>query len=357
LITPDLGQFGGVGGHDMPAGNSIAQVQLGKADRTAPQQIDTQSIGSSVFSNRVEAQWKGVFDDANGSGLCIYEILKNSAYFQNENPGSFTFSDPAVSAGTTYTYSLSTVDCHGNYSTPTLFTVTTLAANSIEARRVGVRAMGTYWGGAGEQIDALSGNLNYTLPLLKAQGRGWGVGFALSYNSQNWRKDSGGRWKLGRDVGYGFGWQLMAGSLTPYWQISSIFIIGCLRMAAERSTGWTRLRAFRINTNGIWTSSEGIYISYDAAAQRLYFPDGSFWTMTAASAGTEEDAGSVYPMIMQDSNGNQILVRYYAGVGLTWENSSARIKEIEDVRAVRSTSITCTSFLFLENPYHENCIS
>jgi hypothetical protein len=37
-----------------------------------------------------------------------------------------------------------------------------------------------YWGGAGEQIDLLSGNLNYTVPLLKAMSRtGWGAGFSM----------------------------------------------------------------------------------------------------------------------------------------------------------------------------------
>jgi hypothetical protein len=48
-----------------------------------------------------------------------------------------------------------------------------------------MRSTGSYWGGAGEQIDLLSGNLNFTLPLVRAMGRGgWGVTFAASYNSQ-----------------------------------------------------------------------------------------------------------------------------------------------------------------------------
>src|SRR6202035_1237005 len=87
-----------------------------------------------------------------------------------------------------------------------------------DPRRVGVRPTGNYWGALGEQIDLLSGNVNYTLPLLKALGRGsWGVGVNLTYNSLNWRQDPGGIWTLGRDVGYGYGWKLQAGSLTPYW--------------------------------------------------------------------------------------------------------------------------------------------
>ena len=38
--------------------------------------------------------------------------------------------------------------------------------------------------GSGEQIDMRSGNLNYSIPLLKAMSRGgWSLGFNLTYNS------------------------------------------------------------------------------------------------------------------------------------------------------------------------------
>ena len=61
-----------------------------------------------------------------------------------------------------------------------------------------------------------------------------------------------------------------------------------------------------VNTNGIWTSTEGIYLSYDSNAQRLYFRDGSFWVFGCTSAGTEQDAGTMYPTVMEDTNGNQL---------------------------------------------------
>lgn len=51
---------------------------------------------------------------------------------------------------------------------------------SVNPRQIGVRLTGSYWGAAGEQIDMHPGNLNYTQPLVKAQGRGgWGVRFPL----------------------------------------------------------------------------------------------------------------------------------------------------------------------------------
>ena len=36
---------------------------------------------------------------------------------------------------------------------------------------------------------------------------------------------------------------------------------------------------------------------------------------------------------MQDSNGNQIFIRYLQGANAFWGDSSARIYQIEDVRA------------------------
>ena len=56
---------------------------------------------------------------------------------------------------------------------------------------------------------------------------------------------------------------------------------------------------------------------------------------------------------MQDTNGNQILIRYYAGNGVTWTNSSARIRQIEDVRAVagvNSMPYYTYNFLFNSDP-------
>jgi hypothetical protein len=158
------------------------------------------------------------------------------------------------------------------------------------------------------------------------QGRGgWGVGFNLTYNSQTWRYDGGASWNLGQDVGYGYGWKLLAGALTPVWGDGSIH-----HYALTDATG----AEYRLDqySGGVWTSSE-TYVTYDPARKRLYFNDGSFWTMGCTSAGTEADAGTMYPTLMQDTNGNQIVVRYQAGTGVYWKDSSARIAEIEDVRA------------------------
>ena len=163
----------------------------------------------------MDLQWQGVADDPNGVGLLQYSISRNGAYVG----ASITpqFSDTAVSPSTAYSYQVCPLDQHNNTSSCASIAVTTPPAGTVETRRVGIRSTGSYWGGAGEQIDMFSGNLNYTLPLFRAQARGgWGVTFALHYNSQFWFRDAQRIWRWGDgDRGYGHNWRLQAGSLTP----------------------------------------------------------------------------------------------------------------------------------------------
>jgi hypothetical protein len=61
-------------------------------------------------------------------------------------------------------------------------------------------------------------NLSYTVPLLKAHGRnGMSMGIGLNYNSQNWRRVNSTVTKIGADLGYGFVWQLLVGSVIPVY--------------------------------------------------------------------------------------------------------------------------------------------
>jgi hypothetical protein len=83
----------------------------------------------------------------------------------------------------------------------------------------------------------------------------------------------------------------------------------------------------------VWSSSESVYIWYDTNTNLLHFRNGTFWLMGCASAGAEPDAGTFYPTVVEDSNGNQIIVHYLPGSGAYWNDSSARIGTIEDARA------------------------
>ena len=89
-----------------------------------------------------------------------------------------------------------------------------------------------------------------------------------------------------------------------------------------------------------------IYVTFDANTYELHFPNGSFWTMGCVSASSEPDSGVMYPTLMEDTNGNQILIRYNAASGANWTNSSSRISEIEDVRAINNGGGDYQTYVF-----------
>ncbi len=191
-----------------------------------------------------------------------------------------------------------------------------------------MRPQASYWGAAGEQIDLRSGNLNFTVPLLTAKARGgWSATIALSYNSQDWRKDTGGEWNLGKDVGFGRGWRLQVGSVVPVYS-------GAWNLHHWVFTDATGAE-YRLDQNngGVWTSKEGLYVSFEEGQSTLCFPDGTRWAMYSQSAGNEEDAGTMYPTNISDTNGNSIGIAYAAGDGVAYVDSSARIKAVYDTRA------------------------
>jgi hypothetical protein len=104
---------------------------------------------------------------------------------------------------------------------------------------------------------------------------------------------------LGQDVGYGYGWKLLAGSLLPFNTPTGIG-----EYIFTDATG----AQYRLNQNngGVWTSLESVYVSYDSNANVLHFKDGSFWMMGCTSGGTEWDAGTMYPTEIEDSNGYRL---------------------------------------------------
>ena len=142
-----------------------------------------------------------------------------------------------------------------------------------------------------------------------------------------WRQDSGGVWLLGEDVGLGLGWKLQAGSILPMWYNGSQ-----LYYLYTDSTG-AQYVLDQNNGNNVWSSLQGVYVWFDANADVLHFPDGSFWNMTVQSASVEQDAGTLYPSQMEDSNGNFIQIQYGGAVGYpSWSNNSSRITYITDAR-------------------------
>lgn len=314
----------GIGG--APAGSTtdyIANLRVGSLDRVDPNPVT--GATAYVQSNRVDIHANGTTDDANGIGMGWYYIVRNGqTLFESPTPD---FADTTVQPGTQYQYTIFPDDWHYNPGPPVVMYVTTLPSGAVEARETGIRPTGTYWGGTGEQVDVLFGNLNYSLPLIAAQGRGWTVPLTLSYNSQNWVQDASGyNWQFGNDNGFGYGWNLQVGVIRKY-------------SLADWSADYYEFRdssgaVYRLNqnNNGIWTSSESLYVWFDSNANVLHFANGNFWYFGCMSALGEQDAGDMYPTVIEDSNGNQVTLTYDTGIGATWSNSSARVVNVADVR-------------------------
>ena len=324
----------GLSQHDVPAGNSVSKVEIFTRSHDVPAPIQPNTVGTSSFPDKVDLHWT---EPADTTGVGITQHYINR--FDPSDPGGQLFygfdggnaTDATVQPSTNYQYRIGGISFHGIFGNALLFAVVTPGAGSVDPRRVGVRPTGTYWGDMGENIDALSGNLNFTIPLLKAQGRkDSSIAVGLSYNSQIWRHDNGGDWMLGQDVGYGLGWRLSPGSLTPFW--NGAYYTRLDHYTFTDSSG-AEYRLYKDPANpSLYISKESIYVTFDSDSNRLWFNNGTFWVMNCISGGTEADFGTMYPTLVQDSNGNQVVLQYKAGTGTDWTNSSARIDWIQDVR-------------------------
>ncbi|MBI2685178.1 MAG: RHS repeat-associated core domain-containing protein [Acidobacteria bacterium] len=336
----------GAGARSLPSGNGLSEVRLANAEYTPPGAVSSASIRTALFDTRVDLAWQGVVDDANGSGLLLYQVHRTisggSPMYMGNVRGAY-FSDTTVSPGTTYTYTIYPHDMYLN-NVGTSLTITTPAAGQRDPRKVGVRPLGTYWGASPENIDLQSGNLSFSLPTVTGQGRGGSaVPFRVSYNSQNWRKDPSGTWMLGTDVGFGWGWKMLAGSVTPVY--SDWYTIH--HYVYTDSTGAEY--DLDVNTGGIWTSKAGIFVEFDSIAKRLYFPSGVFWEFDCTANGTEADMGTMYPTRLVDTNGNEIKLRYQGGLYYGGTNGSARVTALEDVRSINVGSGVYRTYQFNYN--------
>lgn len=126
-VTPGVGQPG-IGSYGAPPGNAISQVQLGSISRTPPAAVDQGTIGVAAFRTRIDVQWKPVPEDVDG-GLAGYWIYRDGDYLMRT--AAPHFSDEAVSAGATHSYTIHAVDQHFNFSAGASITV---AAPAIQAK-------------------------------------------------------------------------------------------------------------------------------------------------------------------------------------------------------------------------------
>lgn len=199
----------------------------------------------------------------------------------------------------------------------------------VDVRRVGVRRNGAYWGAGAEKIDLLSGNLSYSIPLLRPKSRRIGTLIRLSYNSQVWRFGKQTVTCPADDFGLGLGWRLQIGAVYPERTGHTI-----TNYKYIDATG-AEYRLFPDQNNEeTWISIDGHYLTWVANASTLYYPNGTSLTFGCVSGEREVDAGTLYPTVIDDSNGNQIFVRYSPGIGESKGDTSGRLQLIEDARAI-----------------------
>ena len=161
----------GVNVRGAPGGNTIGFTWLGPADKTAPNTIDPHNISATSYSDRIDFQWKAPSDNVDGSGLLLVEVFRNGTELNAFSPFGGEFTDNTVLPFGTYTYTITYCDVFGNCSNSN-FSATAGPVGTVDPRQVGLPALSTNWGGGGENVNILSGNLNFTLPLLTAKALG-----------------------------------------------------------------------------------------------------------------------------------------------------------------------------------------
>jgi hypothetical protein len=145
------------------------EASLYAVSRMLPSTIAAATVQTYVAPTEVDIRTGGSSDPA-GEGIEYQWYRDGEMIAATFNP---EFSDITVAAGSTHVFGVNVTDMDGNTSAITSFTVPTPSAANIEAREIGIRSTGSYWGGMGEQIDMRSGNLNYSYPLLTAVSRGY----------------------------------------------------------------------------------------------------------------------------------------------------------------------------------------
>ncbi|MCC6540262.1 MAG: hypothetical protein IT162_22130, partial [Bryobacterales bacterium] len=134
----------------------ITMAELAPGDVTAPGAVG--AVATWTNGKDVDLQWTAATDNGGGSGVFQYRIYRNGVFIGTSR--GLTYTDAAVTANASYTYTVTAEDFHGNEGAGVAKAVTNTPNNISQ---IGVRPLGSYWGGGGENIDMRSGNVNYTM--------------------------------------------------------------------------------------------------------------------------------------------------------------------------------------------------
>ena len=137
------GGWQGVGIGSNGGGYAITQAQLAPGDLTAPNNVS--GLTGQGTPTQADLSWSGAVDNAGGSGLLRYNVYRNSVLIGSTF--GTTYTDNAVSPGTTYTYTVKSEDYHANEASGVNVSVQTGSSGNAPdphaPRQTGVRPLGS----------------------------------------------------------------------------------------------------------------------------------------------------------------------------------------------------------------------
>lgn len=100
-------------------------------DVTAPPK-PTGVVGQVLSATRIALSWNAVADESGGSGLKVYQVMRNDQYLTDIAPNKTTYLDVNLKASTPVKYHVRAVDNAGNMSTLSdALTVSTISADGV----------------------------------------------------------------------------------------------------------------------------------------------------------------------------------------------------------------------------------
>jgi RHS repeat-associated protein len=322
-------------------GSGIAGTVLG-ANPPAPPNPPTNLAATYVYAWQEGLSWSPSTGGAvTATNYNVYRENPGGTTFNNIGnvassscSSSCQFTDPAVSPGQTYKYQVTAYGANNVESSPDgPLSVTTASPGYSAPDAGGPVEYATTWGGGPEQIALLTSELGIRIPLPKFQQASGGPGAQMTaaWNSQIWSHDSTGDHFNATDTGYGMGWIFQVAAMYPVMSGSTID-----HFELQASSGVIR-KLYQVGSSTQYKSQDSSYLLWDYSTRKLTFRDGSVWTFGCNSIGVEQDAGTLYPTQLEDTNGNLITISYQPGqvssnpaVFSTQNNTSSRISTVQD---------------------------
>lgn len=160
-----------------------------------------------------------------------------------------------------------------------------------------------------------SRQFSFTAPVLSLAGRaGLGVSLGLSYSSKVWVKDTATNTMVfNADRGFPApGWRLGFGAIQIHTNTTGHYFnstTGKYSIIFLEPSGVRRDMALNSST-GLYESYDSSYLKFDAAAQVMYFPNGTQMKFGAYSYSANNRDFQALPIQIKDRNGNYVDIFY-----------------------------------------------